>query len=274
MQGRPASLTLKEIVVRVFKREEGRRNLSYMLACRLAADDYESKEGRIFNYAERRTLQAIGSGIASFDTIRANSKLSTIILVYYYQKAKIEITDEESKMLGRALLKETAYWVMLKVYLSALGRFVPNRQHFLEHQPNDNWPSGFYEFFEWLSTGQGTPDTNRAEEYKIIERRTEFSGDLFKRLWTECPEECKAMDLPDPPHRVPMTDGQKRVWDALSGRALTGKELTNELETSEDTVRQWVRELRANGFDVPNKRGRGYYRLDAPPNDLAPSRPM
>ena len=65
----------------------------------------------------------------------------------------------------------------------------------------------------------------------------------------------------------PMTDGQKRFWDALEGRILTGKKLASELGTSEETVRQWKRELVHAGHRVDNRPGRGYYRPDAPPPD-------
>ena len=70
--------------------------------------------------------------------------------------------------------------------------------------------------------------------------------------------------------RPPMTNGQKRLWGALKGRAMTGKELAgkDQLDTSEETVRSWVRELRRAGYGIENRRGRGYYRPDAPPDDV------
>lgn len=65
---------------------------------------------------------------------------------------------------------------------------------------------------------------------------------------------------------TPMTAGQARLWDALSGRCLTARTLADEdeLDTSEDTVRQWVQQLRHDGYDIECRRGRGYYRPDAP----------
>lgn len=73
------------------------------------------------------------------------------------------------------------------------------------------------------------------------------------------------------PKRV-MTDGQKRLWDALHRKALTGKELAGQkvLDTSEDTVRHCVKGLRQAGYEIENRAGRGYYRPDAPPDDLDP----
>lgn len=66
-----------------------------------------------------------------------------------------------------------------------------------------------------------------------------------------------------------MTDGQQRLWNALDGRALTGKELASDskLDTSEDTVRRWVSELRKAGYGIDHRRGRGYFRPDARPAD-------
>jgi biotin operon repressor len=67
--------------------------------------------------------------------------------------------------------------------------------------------------------------------------------------------------------RKPMTGGQQALWDALEGQALTAKKLAEQLDTSENTIRQHVSDLRKAGCDIPNRRGRGYYRPDAPPED-------
>lgn len=64
------------------------------------------------------------------------------------------------------------------------------------------------------------------------------------------------------------TDGQRSVWEALNNRAMTGKELAKALHTSGETIRQHVSDLRKAGYQVPNRRGRGYYRPDAPPDDF------
>ncbi len=69
----------------------------------------------------------------------------------------------------------------------------------------------------------------------------------------------------------PLTAGEQRLWDALAGRLLTGRELAseNELNSSEETVRRWVAQLRRQGYKIKNRRGRGYFRPDAPPADLS-----
>lgn len=69
-----------------------------------------------------------------------------------------------------------------------------------------------------------------------------------------------------------MTDGQKRLWAALHGRALTAKELAaqSELDSSEDTVRQWVCGLKKAGYEISRRSRRGYFRPDAPPADSEP----
>ena len=69
-----------------------------------------------------------------------------------------------------------------------------------------------------------------------------------------------------------MTDGQKRLWDALDGRALTSQELAaeSELGTSPETVRQWVSDLKKAGYEIDRRQSRGYFRPDAPPADSEP----
>lgn len=71
----------------------------------------------------------------------------------------------------------------------------------------------------------------------------------------------------------PMSGGQKQVWDLLENCALTGSELVKALkqrgvESSDGMVRQHIHNLKQTGFAVENRRGRGYYRLDAPPPDM------
>ncbi len=81
------------------------------------------------------------------------------------------------------------------------------------------------------------------------------------------------IDSPTPSRRQMMTDGEKRVWNALKGRALTGAELVRLLkseqgfDTSEETIRQHVADLRKSGYSIETKRGRGYWRPDAPPTE-------
>ncbi len=67
------------------------------------------------------------------------------------------------------------------------------------------------------------------------------------------------------------TDGQSRLWAALDGRCLGAEELAGEgeLDSSDDTVRHWVMQLRNAGRDIKTRGGGGYYRPDAPPEEWA-----
>lgn len=86
-----------------------------------------------------------------------------------------------------------------------------------------------------------------------------------------------AKELRDgPPRKRAMTEGQQMVWAALDGRALFGKELAlrKELDTSEETIRQHVHEMTKHGWTVLNRRSRGYFRPDAPPEEMNSTPPM
>jgi len=181
-----------------------------------------------------------------------------------------EVRREESRRLGVSLHKPRAFDVLLKHFYAAARGIKPG--HFTNELV---WPESVAMYCEFRQTGEKNRQKYNAIDIEDVVdelQRGDFAAELLAALWAECPEEYEAMELP-PPRRTPMTDGQKRLWDALTRRALTGKELMKELDTSDDTVRQWVRELRSNGYDVPNKRGRGYCRADAASDDLAPSRP-
>ncbi len=69
----------------------------------------------------------------------------------------------------------------------------------------------------------------------------------------------------------PLTTAQLEVWGLLKGRAMTAKELSAELPGApgEDAVRKRVESIKRTGRDVASRPGRGYYRPDAPPDDLA-----
>ena len=109
---------------------------------------------------------------------------------------------------------------------------------------------------------QGAPDSyiNEYEEWWLreAEKRT-------------APLPAGHVQAPQSPPR-PMTDGQKRLWNALKNRALSAKELAgrDELDTSGETVRQWVLGLRKAGHAIEHRSGRGYYRPDAPPSEDNP----
>jgi len=177
---------------------------------------------------------------------------------------------KESRRLGAPLHKARAFDVLLSHFFAAARRIQPG--HFTDE---DAWPRSVGMYCTFRDIGEKHPGAWNALDIKDVVDRLQadnFADELLRVLWAECPEECRDMGLPAPADRTPMTDGQKQVWDALDRRSLTGKEPSKKLDHTEDVIRQWVRELRSKGYDVPTKRGRGYYRVDAPPDDFAPAR--
>lgn len=83
-------------------------------------------------------------------------------------------------------------------------------------------------------------------------------GDGTRRLTTEAAREMERA----------LTHGEKAVWDALSAKVLTGRELMDRLDTSEQTIREHVKAIRRKQGEsaIGNRRGRGYFRPDAPPD--------
>jgi len=80
----------------------------------------------------------------------------------------------------------------------------------------------------------------------------------------------KPSALPD--GRLPLTPDQRQIWDLLSGRVMSGKEISQALGRdmcSEDAVRQRIRRMAANGWQIKNSRGSGYWQPDAPPPGFA-----
>lgn len=75
-----------------------------------------------------------------------------------------------------------------------------------------------------------------------------------------------------PKNRPPLTPDQRQIWDLLSGRVMSGKEIANTIGRdlcSEDAVRQRIRRMVGNGWQIKNTRGSGYWRPVAPPHGLA-----
>lgn len=64
-----------------------------------------------------------------------------------------------------------------------------------------------------------------------------------------------------------LTEGEKKVWEVLEGRAMTAAKIAGELNTSEQTVKEQIKSIRLKGRNVENQRGRGYFRPDAPPSE-------
>lgn len=84
--------------------------------------------------------------------------------------------------------------------------------------------------------------------------------------WRETEAICSAKNRP------PLTPDQRQIWDLLSGRVMSGKEIANTIGRdlcSEDAVRQRIRRMVGNGWQIKNTRGSGYWRPVAPPHGLA-----
>jgi len=65
---------------------------------------------------------------------------------------------------------------------------------------------------------------------------------------------------------APLTDLQSSIMSELEGNALTAPSLAKVLQKPDETVKYALKGLKKLG-KVANKRGRGYYRPDAPPQD-------
>jgi biotin operon repressor len=68
-----------------------------------------------------------------------------------------------------------------------------------------------------------------------------------------------------------LPEGLQEVWDALSGRELSAKQLSVALagNPSVDAMRKRIQEIRATGRRIETRPGGGYFRPDAPPPSSA-----
>lgn len=101
-----------------------------------------------------------------------------------------------------------------------------------------------------------------------LERVPGIVDSLMRRLFSEVPSLRAHLPAtaPDGEPQTPiMTGGQRRLWEQLAGRAMQGPDLANALDTSVETVRQWVSDLRRADWKIEHRPGRGYWRPDAPP---------
>jgi hypothetical protein len=119
------------------------------------------------------------------------------------------------------------------------------------------------------SVGQCLGPDGRVNPYAVICKLQEQEQPLAEPAGVS-----ESADLPKAEKRSPMTKGQKDAWDVLSGRILSASAMVIALDdrgtiTSEGTIRQHIRNLRKSGYVVEQKRGRGYYRSDDPPPELA-----
>jgi hypothetical protein len=106
----------------------------------------------------------------------------------------------------------------------------------------------------------------------------QWSVDACKRLTAA--QEPQVVDTPPPPapSPMPLTPGEKSVWDCLHGRVLNAEALAKveHANTSVQAVREHVSSIRLKrGVDaIKSRPGWGYWRPDAPPDwdHLTPKR--
>ncbi len=123
---------------------------------------------------------------------------------------------------------------------------------------------------------ESAPRTALGRRFRDLGSRSELTteeqqelSELEATLFSSDPRQ-KAEPKDGKPATVPidmLTDGQRRLWLALDGRILTAEALASEamLNTSAPTVRGWVEAVRKAGHEIGLRRGRGYFRPDAPP---------
>lgn len=71
--------------------------------------------------------------------------------------------------------------------------------------------------------------------------------------------------------QMPLSEALQEIWDLLEGKALLGKELARLVAggpVSQDSIRKRIVAIRTTGRSIVNKRPFGYYRPDAPPEEL------
>jgi biotin operon repressor len=66
-----------------------------------------------------------------------------------------------------------------------------------------------------------------------------------------------------------LSERQREIWDLLEGQCLLAKELGNKLDLSDVNIRKHIQKIRKNWGEkcIKMRRGRGYWRPDAPPPD-------
>lgn len=281
--GHPNSVDLKELLRRVFKTKQ-RRDVSIVdRAFAIALREPE----KVLSAAERKLLEdAVEGGInvsftGSFSgTVRYtinDDRFKSLVTVRHLFLATAEIRDEELRRLRIHSGKMNAW----EFAVDRLGAAVAQRKRSLNGYGDRHYDEQFIGEYCWRLVSNKPIQHDEFEEHVAALQKEGFTEELIRDLLTYCPVEADEMklgsagatrrnDLSEPPelskkNRV-MTDGQRRLWNALEARAFTGKELAATLDTTEDTIRQLIKELRDVGYNVENRRGRGYYRPDAPPN--------
>lgn len=106
----------------------------------------------------------------------------------------------------------------------------------------------------------------RAEQASQASRRVipAGSGQAPARAMCEPEGVCEGSGNDDDDSLPILTDRQSQIMKCLNKQALTGEEIARSVTISISTTKEALRELKELGF-VKNKRGLGYYRPDAPP---------
>ena len=100
-------------------------------------------------------------------------------------------------------------------------------------------------------------------------------ADQLRRRIAHILKRCAELDGGESPtkssvRRPLLADGERELWDALDGGAMTAKELTAHLDRpSEEAVRQQIASIRHKCYEIVWCAGRGYYRPDALPPDVS-----
>lgn len=251
---------LTEIFAHVWNRERSRVERATRISC-LAVAREPGK--RTLSKSDCENLMAVGHGEQPLDALNRDLRFPGEFWREYEAAVK-EDWLKESRELKCSQVTPTSWVVACKVFGRWARKCVPGFHH-----DDQEVRINLQDHYRWLDTPSGAPYGQVQSAFVTLEE-TEIHEDLLRQLWEECAAESQEMGLPEPPtSSQPMTDGEKRFWDALYGRAVPGKALAKELDTSPDTVRGWKSRLVRSGYRVENRSGRGYFRPDAPPDDLS-----
>ncbi len=85
-------------------------------------------------------------------------------------------------------------------------------------------------------------------------------------------DESQSPDEITPAARSPLTPRQREVWNLLDHKAKTDEELAQNLygdRTKSSAARKLIQGMRERGYEISRASRHGYFRLDAPPDELA-----
>lgn len=258
---RPA-ISLKEIFDQVWNRERDRIERARRRTCLWVAQNPDQQE---LAKSDLITLTEVGNGERPLADVLNHETLWRVVYDLRYDAEKLQVWREESRELGCPQVTLTSWEVACNVFGEWARKCVPGFQL----ADDEQFQTMLWGHYAPIECKPDSPDERLPGAFDTLED-TEIHDDLLCQLEKECAAEFQKMGLPKPAGTMtPMTDGEKRLWDALCGRAVPGIALAKELDTSPETVRGWKSRLVRSGYCVENRRGRGYYRPDAPPDDLS-----